>query len=101
VIDDPPTTREEAERQVTAAVERYREVASSKDKLGLPETGQHVAEKAVERALVLLSFLLKRAVASGVSRERLTELTGWETALVQELLDRPAERVIPVSPRPR
>ena len=101
MIDDPPTTREEAERQVTAAVERYREVASSRDALGLPETGQHVAEKAVERALQLLSFLLKRAVASGVSHERLRELTGWDMARLQELLDRPDERVIPVSTRTR
>jgi hypothetical protein len=85
------TTLEEAERQVTAAAERYREVASSRDAAGRPESGQRVAVKAVERALELLSLVLKRAVASGASLERLSELTGWELDLVQALVERPLE----------
>jgi hypothetical protein len=79
----------EIERQVVAAAERYREVAASQDVVGLPESGQHVAAKAVGRAIQLLSFVLKRAAAGGVGAERLSELTGWEPDLVRDLLERP------------
>jgi hypothetical protein len=88
------TTLEEAERQVTAAVERYREVTSSRDAAGRPESGQRVAVKAVERALELLSLVLKRAVASGISLDGLAELTGWELDLVQALVERPLEPML-------
>jgi hypothetical protein len=82
---DPAT---EAERQLTAAVERHREVAASMRELGRPESGQHVAVKAVGRAVQLVVFALRHAAESGVSRERLMELTGWEKQLVDEALAR-------------
>jgi hypothetical protein len=39
----------EAERQLTAAVDRHREALASKGEPGRPESGQHVAVKAVGR----------------------------------------------------
>jgi hypothetical protein len=58
--------------------------------LGRPEAGQHVAVKAVGRAVHLVSFALKNAAEAGVSFERLVELTGWESDLVREGLERAA-----------
>jgi hypothetical protein len=81
----------EAERQVVAAVDRYREVVASMDRGGRPESGQHAAAKAVGRALQLISFVLKRAVASGITLDRLSELTAWEPELVREVLERRPE----------
>jgi hypothetical protein len=49
------SSRPEAERQLAAAVERHREVVASMRELGRPETGQHVAVKAVGRAVHLAS----------------------------------------------
>ena len=43
-------SRPEAERQLAAAAERHREVVASMRELGRPETGQHIAVKAVGRA---------------------------------------------------
>src|SRR5580765_40090 len=77
-------SRAEAERQLSAAAERHREVLASMDQLGRPDAGQHVAIKAVARAVALVSFALKRAAEVGVSFERLVELTGWEPDLVRE-----------------
>jgi len=48
-------SRPEAERQLAARVERHREVVASMRELGRPETGQHVAVKAVGRAVHLVS----------------------------------------------
>jgi hypothetical protein len=81
-------SRAEAERQLSAAVERHREVLASMQQLGRPEAGQHVAVKAVGRAVALVSFALKRAAEVGVPFERLEELTGWEPDLVREALER-------------
>src|SRR4051795_3678079 len=81
-------SRAEAERQLSAAAERHREVLASMQEPGRPEAGQHVAVKAVGRALQLVSFALKRAAEGGVSFERLVELTGWEPDLVREALER-------------
>ncbi len=81
----------EAERQVTAAADRYREVVASKAVAGQPQSGQHAAAKAVGRAIELLSFVAKRAAAAGVGVERLSELMGWEPELVSELLERAPE----------
>jgi hypothetical protein len=81
-------SRAEAERQLCAAAERHREVLASMQQLGRPEAGQHVAVKAVGRAVALVSFALKRAAEVGVSFERLEELTGWEPDLVREALER-------------
>ena len=83
------TASGEAERQVVAAAERYREVAALAEAAGLPESGRHAAAKAVGRSIQLLSFVLKRAAEGGVSIERLSELSGWEPDLVRELLERP------------
>jgi len=90
----PDTTEDagpEAERQVIAAAERYREVAASMQEAGRPESGQHVAVKAVGRAASLVSFALRHAADSGVSVERLAELTGWEPKVVAEALERAPE----------
>ena len=83
-------SRAEAERQLSAAAERHREVFVSMQQLGRPEAGQHVAVKAVGRAVALVSFALKRAAEGGVSFEGLVELTGWEPDLVREGLERAA-----------
>ena len=45
---------------------------------GRPESGQHVAVKAVGRAVHLVVFALRHAAESGVPLERLVELTGWD-----------------------
>jgi hypothetical protein len=71
-----------------ASTERYREVVDSMRELGRPEAGQHVAVKAVGRAVQLVSFALKRAAEAGVAFERLVELTEWEPDLVREGLER-------------
>jgi hypothetical protein len=84
-------TETELERQVVAAADRYRDVAGTPDVAGLPESGRHAAAKAVGRAIQLLSFVAKRASDSGVSIERLSELTGWEPDLLRELLERPPQ----------
>lgn len=81
----------EAERQLAAAVERHREVFASMQELGRPEAGQHVAVKAVGRAVHLVTFALARAAESGVPLERLVELTDWEPRLVSEALARGPE----------
>jgi hypothetical protein len=81
----------EVERQVVAAAERYREVAALAGVEGMPESGRHAAEKAVGRAIQLLSFVLKRATEAGVGLDRLSELSGWEPELLHELLQRPPE----------
>jgi hypothetical protein len=78
----------EAERQLTAAVERHREAVASMRELGRPESGQHVAIKAVGRAVQLVVFALRHAAECGVPLERLMELTGWEKQLVDEALAR-------------
>lgn len=87
--------RPEAERQLMAAVERHREVLASTRERGRPESGRHVALKAVGRAVELVVFALRHAAESGVPLERLIELTGWEKQLVDEALARdPDPRVI-------
>jgi hypothetical protein len=85
----PDGSRAEAERQLVAAIERHREVTASVQQLGRSEAGQHVAVKAVGRAVHLVSFALKRAAGAGVAYERLVELTAWDPDLVHEGLERP------------
>jgi hypothetical protein len=81
-------SRSEADHQLAAAVERHREFVASMQELGRPEAGQHVAVKAVGRAVHLVSFALRHAAECGVPVERLVELTGWEPELVSEALAR-------------
>jgi hypothetical protein len=81
------SARIEAERQLTASMERHREVVASMEEAGRPEAGQHVAVKSVGRAVQLVSFSLKRAAAVGIPFERLVELTGWEPELVRAGLE--------------
>jgi UDP-N-acetylmuramyl pentapeptide synthase len=50
----------EAERQLAAAAERHREVLASMKELGRSEAAQHVAVKAVGRAVHLVTFALRR-----------------------------------------
>jgi hypothetical protein len=88
-------SRAEAERQLAAAAERHREVVASMQELGRPEAGQHVAVKAVGRAVHLVTFALRHAAESGVNPERLVELTGWEPALVNEALARAPDPMRP------
>jgi hypothetical protein len=90
----------EAERQVTEAADRYREVVRSMEAGGRPEIGQQAAVKAVGRAIQLIAFVLKRAAAAGSTPERLGELTGWEPELVRELLERPPEPALVVRVTP-
>jgi hypothetical protein len=87
--------RPEAERQLAAAVERHREVLASMQELGRPERGQHVAVKAVGRAVHLVSFALRQAAGAGVPLERLAELTGWESELVSEAVARAPDPLRP------
>jgi hypothetical protein len=90
-VDQTKGAGPEAERQLAAAVERHREVLASMQELGRPEAGQHVAVKAVGRAVHLVTFALARAAESGVPLERLVELTGWEPRLVSDALARGSE----------
>src|SRR5688572_13479430 len=100
-VDTPSPSadpRLEAERQLTAALERHREVLASMHEQGRPESGQHVAVKAVGRAVHLVSFALRHATESGVPLERLVELTGWEPEVVSEAVARaPDPQQPPVS----
>src|SRR5829696_6974034 len=88
-------SRLEAERQLVAAVERHREVLASMRELGRPESGQHVAVKAVGRAVHLVSFALRHAAECGVPLARLVELTGWEPELVREAVARAPDPMRP------
>ena len=90
--------RPEAERQLAAAIERHREVLASMQELGRPESGQHVAVKAVGRAVHLVSFALRHAAESGVPLDRLVELTGWEPELVSEAVARAPDPLRPPAP---
>jgi hypothetical protein len=90
--------RPEAERQVAAALERHREVLASMQESGRPETSQHVAVKAVGRAVHLVSFALRHATECGVPLERLVELTGWEPELVSEAVARAPDPTRPPAP---
>ena len=87
--------RPEAERQLAAAIERHREVLASMQEPGRPETSQHVAVKAVGRAVHLVSFALRHARESGVPLERLVELTGWDPELVSEAVARTPDPLRP------
>ncbi len=82
-MDPSRTSSSEAERQVAAAVDRYREAVASSETGGRAEIGQQAAVKAVDRALSLLTFVLGRAVETGVSVARLSELSGWEPERVR------------------
>jgi hypothetical protein len=100
-VDTPSPSadpRLEAERQLTAALERHREVLASMQELGRPESGQHVAVKAVGRAVHLVSFALRHAAESGVPLDRLVELTGWEPELVSEAVARAPDPLRPPAP---
>ena len=97
-IDTPQRSadpRPEAERQLAAAIERHREILGSMQELGRPESGQHVAVKAVGRAVHLVSFALRHATESGVPLERLVELTGWEPELVSAAVARAPDPLRP------
>jgi hypothetical protein len=91
-------SRPEAERQLAAAIDRHREVLASVREPGRPETGQHIAVKAVGRAVHLVSFALRQAAESGVPQERLVELTGWEPELVKEALAQATDPALAPTP---
>jgi hypothetical protein len=94
----PQGSGPEAERQLAAALERHREVVTSMAQLDRPESGQHVAVKAVGRAVHLVSYALRHAAECGVPLERLVELTGWEPDLVSEALARAPDPTRPPAP---
>jgi hypothetical protein len=85
------SAKPEVERQLAAAAERHRELVASMQETGRPEAGQHVAVKAVGRAVHLVVFALRHAADEGVPVERLVELTGWDPALVDAALARAPE----------
>jgi hypothetical protein len=91
-------SRLEAERQLAAAVERHAEVLASMQELGRPDSGQHIAVKAVGRAVHLVSFALRHAADSGVPQQRLVEITGWTPELVNEALARKPDPMRPPAP---
>jgi hypothetical protein len=84
-IPGPERAEPEAERQLAAAVERHQELVGS-IREPRSESGQHVAVKAVGRAVQLVVFALRHAADTGVPRERLVHLSGWEPELVDEAL---------------
>ena len=84
-LDRSASARPEAERQLAAAAERHREVVASMQELGRSVAGQHVAVKAVGRAVHLVTFALTHAAETGVPVERLVELTDWDPRLVNEV----------------
>jgi hypothetical protein len=90
-VNRSASARPEVERQLAAAAERHREVLASMQELGRSEAGQHVAVKAVGRAVHLVTFALKHAAETGVPFERLVALTGWDPRLVTEALARGPE----------
>jgi hypothetical protein len=90
-VDRSASARLEAERQLAAAAERHREVLASMQELGRSEASQHVAVKAVVRAVHLVTFALTHAAETGVPVERLVELTDWDSRLVNEALARGPE----------
>lgn len=61
---------------------------------GRPEQGQHAAASALARGVQLLAFTLTRAADAGLSRERLAEVIGADSALVEQLLDRGPDRSV-------
>lgn len=83
---DAERAEPEAERQLVAAVARHREAVTSMQEPGRPESGQHVAVKSVGRAVQLVVFALRHAADSGIARERLVALSGWDPELVDEAL---------------
>ena len=91
MLSAAPPSDVEAERQLAAAADRHREVLASMQELGRPETGQHAAVKAVDRAVRLVCFALRRGAEAGVPVERLVELTGWDEELVREGLEQTVE----------
>ena len=90
-VDRSASARPEAERQLAAAAERHREVVASMQELGRSEAGQHVAVKAVGRAVQLVALALTHAAETGVPVERLVELTDWDPRLVNGALARGPE----------
>ena len=95
-----PLDPAEAERQVAEVAERYREVVRSMETGDRPTIGQQAAVKAVARAIALVAFVFQRARDAGVTAARLGELSGWEPAFIQDLLEPPADpgRVAPLTP---
>jgi len=81
----------EAERQLSAAVDRHQEVVAALAAAAHPGQPQNAATAALARGAQLLTFTLTRAAAAGVSRERLAELVGGDGALVDGVLGRGAD----------
>jgi hypothetical protein len=78
----------EAERQLTAAAERHREVVAAVATAGRSDQSQRRAAAALGRGVQLLTFTVTRAAATGLERERIAELIGSDGTLVDDMLDR-------------
>lgn len=87
----PPRDEGEAERRLADAAARHREVVGAFAEAGRPAAGQHVAAKAVARAVQLVTFALHQAERAGVPATRLSEITGWEPDIVRAALERAPE----------
>jgi len=98
-LPSPADPRPEAERRLAAAVERHREVLASMQELGRSETSQHLAVKAVGRAVHLVSYALRHATRCGVPMDRMVELTGWDPELVGEAAARAPDPMRPPASR--
>jgi hypothetical protein len=93
-MSDAPSAavrRADAERQLSAALDRHHEAVVSMQTLGRPAAGQHVAVKSVARAVHLVAYALKRAADAHVPLERLAELTGWEPDIVRRGIEKASE----------
>ena len=77
----------EAERQLAAAAERHREMLASMQELGRPEAGQHVAVKAVDRAVRLVCFALRRGAEAGIPEPRLVVIKPYESNQLRNIED--------------
>jgi hypothetical protein len=66
-VPSPRLTSDEAERQLVAAAERHSEAVALMGESGRPEAGQHVAAKAVDRAVRLVCFALRRGAEAGIA----------------------------------
>lgn len=90
-LEPPAHHHGEAERQLADAAARHREVVASLGELGRPAAGQHVAAKAVARAVQLVTFALHQAEQAGVPAARLAQITGWDPDLVRAALEHSPE----------
>ena len=79
--------RAEAERQLTHAAARHREVVAASSQGGRSAAGDTAAAAAVTRGAALVTYALRRAVAAGIDADRLTIVSGWDPETVRQALE--------------